>query len=362
MPQLKGKKYVQITSEIRDGVAHIRLVDTISEGGEASSSQVRLQVDSFLSQGITRAEVYANGRGGDCFEATEIANELERFGMENVSIRVGALAASAYTYLVAKFHTKANPNSQFMIHRPSMGTYGNLAELESDIVLLRNTTAQYRTAYAQKTGKTEDEIDTLWAKGDVWLTAQQALELKLIDVIEGDDELEITAEVRTMLEACGAPVIPELTNTEKTMDRKLMIAALGLDADATDEQILAAVTAAKKAQDDAAEVEETAEEKATAAAKKLVAKYVGLKHITAELAPGYETFAKHDPQGCEAALKALKPVKQLSAELNNKLKTDAATIEARAGWSYDEWMDKDPKGLEALADTDPEQFKQLFSK
>jgi ATP-dependent protease ClpP protease subunit len=359
---LKGRKGYLITSEVRSGVAYIRIVDAINEYGEASAAVVRLQVDSFLSQGITKAEVYTNSRGGDCFEATEIANELERFGNENVSLKVGALAASAATFLLAKFKSVANPNSQIMIHMPSLGTYGNIASIESDLVLLRNTTAIYKTAYAAKTGKTEEEIETLWSKGDVWLTAAQALELKLIDGITGDEELEITAEVRTILEACGAPVIPDLTTkqTDDTMKRELIIAALGLAADATDEQIETALKAAKEKADMLDGQQETAATKAEKDAKTLVAKHLNRKVIKADMVETYESWAKVDLEGCKMALEAMTPIPKLSAELKGNGHNEP-NLEARSGWTYDKWMEEDPKGLEALADTNTEEFNRLFN-
>jgi len=359
MPDVKKKRLV-ISAEVRQGVAYIRLVDAISEYGESSSAAVRLQVDSFLSQGVTTAQVYANGRGGDCFEATEIANELERFGNENVSLKVGALAASALTYLVAKFKTKANPNSQFMIHQPSLGTYGNIASIEADLVLLRNMTADYRSAYALKIGKTEDEIEKIWAKGDVWMTAQQALDMGLIDEIETSEDAVITAQDRTILEACGAPIIPEITttNTETNMDRKLIIAALGLAADATDAQIEAALKTAKDKADKLDGQEDDTESKAEAAAKKLVAKHFGRKVIKADMVETYESWAKVDPDGCKKALEAMTPIPKLSAEIKGP---DASVLEARTKWDFEKWQDEDPKGLQALADSDPDEFNKLFN-
>jgi ATP-dependent Clp protease protease subunit len=358
MPKTK-KIGVVITAEARSGVAYIRIVDAISEYSMASSIEVRSQVDMFLSQGITTAEVYVNSRGGDCFEADEMCNELERFGVDNVSIIIGAVAASAATIFLAKFRSTAKPNSQIMIHRPRLGAYGDIQKIESDIVLLKNKTADYKTAYATKTGLSEDEIETLWAKGDVWLTAQEALAMKLIDAIEGTETIDVTAEDVSILEACGAPNIPQVTQQiikEPVMEKKLLIAALGLSADATDEQIQKALEEAKSAKDtlDAqAESEETKKEKE---AKKLVAKHLGRKVFKADMTAHYENWAKLDYEGCKVSLEAMTPLPQLSAMLDQV----KDKLEARSEWTFEQWQEKDAAGLEALADTDPVAFDKLF--
>jgi ATP-dependent Clp protease protease subunit len=359
MPKTK-KIGVLITAEARSGIAYIRIVDAISEYGMASSVEVRSQVDSFIRQGITTAEVYINSRGGDCFEADEMCNELERFGTENVSVRIGAVAASAATIFLAKFKSTAKPNSQIMIHRPRLGVYGDMQKIESDIVLLRNKTADYKTAYATKTGQTEEEIETLWSKGDVWLTAQEALEMKLIDGIEGTETIDVTAEDVSILEACGAPIIPQVTQQIKkpVMDKNVLIAALGLSADATDEQIQKALEEGKAAKGQLDAKAENAKDKAKDAAKKLVAHHLNKrKVIKADMVANYENWAEHDFEGCKAALESMTPIPQLSAQLD--IVTEK--LEARKDWNFSKWEEEDPKGLAAMADNDHAAFEKLLN-
>src|SRR5690606_20888997 len=98
---------------------------------ETSATRVREIVDDFLAKGISETEVYVNSRGGSTIEAVEIANELKR--LPNVTIKVGAIAASAATYLMAKFRNSGYSNSQFMIHRPQIGTQGDIEKVKSDL-------------------------------------------------------------------------------------------------------------------------------------------------------------------------------------------------------------------------------------
>src|SRR5690554_5526038 len=102
----------RIEANIEDKKAFIRIVDYI---GSYSSDSVSLRetVDSLISKGVNSAEVYISSQGGQVFEAVEMVNELKKF--KKVVIKVGALAASAATYITSSFFTIANKSSQFMI-------------------------------------------------------------------------------------------------------------------------------------------------------------------------------------------------------------------------------------------------------
>lgn len=348
-----------VTLAAKGDTAYIRIVDIISDYGESSSGNIRTQVDAFIKDGIKKATIYVNSRGGSCFEATEMCNEFDRF--DEVNLVVGAVAASAATYLVARYSTRAKPSSQFMIHRPRLGTYGDILTIEADTKLLRNMTDDYRQVYAKKLNITEEEVDELWKTGDVWLTANEALKMGLIQGIDEAGTEKITAQDVALLEACAAPVIPTITqdnNIENTMDRNLMIVALGLSADATDEQILEAMKKHKTASDALDAQKITAQANLKTNAETLVDKAIGDKKIDAKMRDYFVGNAVKDLAGTTAYFDGLVPVTKLSAQLTGGTTTD---LEARADWSYDKWQEEDPKGLEALATTQPDEFYKLFN-
>ncbi len=112
----------------------------------------------------------------------EIVNELNR--IPKVTVKIGAMAASAATYIAASFYTIATPSSMIMIHRPKIYTGGDEKQIENDVKLLKSITDDYRLKYAQKTGLTTDQIEELWKDGDKWFTAPEALKHGFIDAVE----------------------------------------------------------------------------------------------------------------------------------------------------------------------------------
>lgn len=345
---------LRITAESKGSKATVRIVDYI--GGEtANSSNMRSMADLLANQGVTDLEVYINSRGGNVFEATEITNELKRF--KNVTVRVGALAASAATRIISEFYTIGRRTSQFMIHKPMLGTYGNVGQLEADIKLLKNITTDYLEAYAKKMGKTTDEVAALWAEGDHWMTANEALVAKLINEIEEGDE-DITDEEVALLEAAGAPVIP--TNTLKTkhpkkMERLELIAALGLPADATDAQI-AAVVAANRTKAEAYETEKAnADALRKIRAEALVNGAILGKKIMATQKEQYEKLAFADYDSVATILGQQATIPQLSAELRG----GGTVVEAHANWTIEDYLEKDPQALVKLEKENPEAYEKL---
>lgn len=361
-----------ITSKVKatasGQVASIRIIDYIGEWTDSGSRSIRYHVDAMLREGVNDAEIYINSRGGNVFEATEIVNELRRF--KNVTIAVGALAASAATYITSKFKTTANSSSQLMIHRPMLNSAGDVNQIAADLKLLENITADYKSTYAKKTGKTEDEIEALWSKGDYWMTAEEALQNHFIDEISDKEEAVSDSDVE-LLVACGAPKVPErkvnagswghepgqknVKNILSNMERDEIIAALGLAADATDEQIKAR---AKELKLKAGSYDTLlAENKATAQkrAKTLVAEAVNAKKITTEESEKYEQMAVTDYDFVAGVFAKMGTTPRLSGMLH----PGGGADNARANWTMDDYLEKDPEALEKLYEEDPEKVKEL---
>jgi ATP-dependent protease ClpP protease subunit len=363
-------------------------------GSEKNNPDVlSLLVDDAIAKGCKTAVVQISTQGGSVYDAADMVAELERFGEGNVTVYAGALVASAGTRFLTKFKSVGRPNSQFMIHKPSAGSYGTETDMENGLVRLKNTTNDYRAAYAKKMQITEAQVEALWANGDKWFTAKQALDAKLIDVIEGTAEV-IDTETTAMLRACGAPVIPvPKKQSSKIMDRDELIALLGLDASASDEQIKAAVAAKKPATQntemnkteliaslgldanatedqikdaiskmktsasahDAAQKE--AENHAKTNAENAVKAAITAKKVPATQLESLVKMYMATPKETQAMLDALPEGKALSAELDTD---NPADLEAsRKDWKLSDYLDKDPKALAAMEKGDPKRFKQL---
>lgn len=342
---------LEITAVKKGAVAFISIKGHIHEWGKASSLEFEKTVKEIKQDGAVDAELYINSAGGSCFEANEILNIIKD-NFTNVKIRVGALAASAATYFLTQFPASAKKNSQFMIHKPMMGTHGNEDEIESNLKLLKNLTADYKKAYSKKMGITEDEVEELWAKGDFWMTAQEAKKKGLIEEIE-DEEEQIDAAALLQLVACGAPIIPKAENTKTKIERmelSVLAVQLGLPSTATQAEVdakLRQVTA------DAAQVQglvqaKAEQEKAAKAAsvKALLDGAEKDKKITADQRPQWEQLANANLEQATAVIGSLKSIEAVSSQLNPG--AAAAQTAEQAKWTYADYQQNDPEAFEKL--------------
>lgn len=333
-----------------NGVADIRITDLISEWSDSSANSVRAKVDEMIASGVSEARLYLNSQGGNVFQANEIINELKKF--KSVKITVGALAASAATRILAEFRgsSEAFQNSQFMIHKPKGYFDGNEDEIESNLQMLRNVTSDYKAAYSECSGKTEDEIDALWQKGDYWMTAEQARGFGLINSIQSGKQKIKASDVK-LLEACGAPTIPEIETeiNHNKMDKDKLRSMLGLAADATDEQVEAAVKANKEKADKAAQTESALQAQAEQRAEALVIRAIlKEKKITADQKEVWLGLAKKDYEGTKMALEAMTPIEKVSNQIGG------GTVDAHKNWKLEDYLEKDPEAYEKMKVDNPE--------
>jgi ATP-dependent Clp protease, protease subunit len=342
---------LEITAVKKDKTAYIGIKGSIYRWNTASSFDVETVIKGYKADGITKAQIYINTIGGDVFEASEIVN-LIKDNFTDVKIIVGAVAASAGTYFLTQWHSTAKRNSQFMIHKPMGNPSGNEDEIEAGLKLIKNITQDYKAAYASKMGITEDEVEKLWAKGDYWMTAKEALKLKLIDAIDDEDE-KIDASARMLLVACGAPRIPKIENNQnqnKHMELSVLAVSIGLPSTATQAEVDAKLAQLVKS---AATAEGLVLAAATKEASEKTAKVKALldgaekdKKITAEQRPQLETLANADYASAESFIGGMKSITAISEGLNPG-KTGEGE-KGREAWTYADYQEKDQKAFEAL--------------
>lgn len=329
------------------GVLELSITGVIYYGWKASD--FRYEIDQALKQGITSASVYLNTAGGSVYEATEIVNQLKR--MSSVTITAGALVASAGTYITAHFPAKAYKSSQFMIHKPMTSFEGNIDQLKSEEKHLENLTQQYRDVYAGRFGKTSEEIDELW-KQDYWFNSAEAKGLGLIaEVIDGDPE--VTDETVAMMRACGCKQLPtpnKVTTYKEVipMDTNELIAALGMAANATEEQIKERIAALK-----AHEAKSQAE--STTRAERLVNKAILDKKISADKKDLYVGLAVADYDKTAALLDDMEAPKPAS----QTIQYPTQGVADKSNWTMNDYLTKDTKALEELMASDPQRVREL---
>lgn len=353
------KKNFKVEASINNDVLNLSITGRIWHGELAD--MVRIQIDNAISNGATSLQLFLSCEGGSTFEAEDVKLEIKKFAKRKV--RVGALAASAATNILTAFdEAEAHSSSQFMIHKPHSLISGNEDEISADLKLLKNITDSYRSVYAQKFKKTEAEIEEIW-KNDYWMTAAEAKELGLISTII-DEDIEYTPETISAMLACGCPTIPKPTSEKKNstknkMDINQLKAALGMPADATEEQVLEKVAENKTKADNAAATEASANQQKEQAAEKVVNQAILDKKITADMKATYVSLHKQDPAGTEAILASMKGVTAASKEIKDKPDGEMPEALGRENWTIDDYLEKDPAALDALIEKDPAAVQKL---
>lgn len=351
---------LSITAESKENVAYLRITGAIYNWNN-SAEEITQKIDEFLDAGITDVKVYLNGPGGDVFQAAEIENQIQRFPGSKTGTG-GALIASAYTSIAASLDSfEMAENGQYMYHKPMGYFSGNEDKIKKELQLLKNLTSQYKSMYASKTGMSEDEIEASWKEGDVWLTAKEAVEKKFINgVIK---KAPIDKATKAMIEACAAPTIPKVTNSQKhedIMDKKILIALLGLPSDASDAQIEAAVKAGVEAVKTNASLTKAQKQKEEKEAKEkaetLVKAALASKKIKADQVENLTKWAESDYEACEAHLKSLSPLEKVSASVKG------AAGGGGNGQPEKKFIDMTVEERDELANEDPETFRALYSQ
>lgn len=357
-PTALAEKYpLLITAEKKGEVAEIRISGGLYEWNN-STDILTSKIDKFIADGVQDVDVYINSPGGDVFCGAEIANQIKRFKGNKRGFG-GAVVASAATIIAIEMDSfEMAENGQFMYHKPSASFFGNEDKVESSLKLLKNLSAQYKKSYADKTGMSEEEIEANWAKGDVWLSATEALEQKFITgVIK---KTTITPDTKAMFEAFGVPNNPQLqieTKTDTQMkNRNQILALLKLPADASDEQIEAAVKLSTEASTKVESMTKDANEKAKKEGETFIDSAIEQKKFTADLKEKYVALWEKDPEGTKAIIEAMQVVPKASNHLDTSGEHNAA---GREKWTMEDWQEKDANGLAKMMVENPTAFAKL---
>ncbi|CAI3226940.1 ATP-dependent Clp protease, protease subunit [Clostridium neonatale] len=148
-----------------------------------SPTQVVRALKNANGQPIT---IKINSGGGDVFAGCEIYNELKNYNGE-VTIEIHGLCASIASVIAMAGKCKMSPLAEIMIHNVSTNVSGDYRDMEHTAEVLKKANKTIANAYMLKAGMSEDAAYKLMDK-ETWFTADEALELGLIDEIMYSDE------------------------------------------------------------------------------------------------------------------------------------------------------------------------------
>lgn len=377
---ITGTDLTMMRAEAVGETAMISIVGYIGDWRN-TAEDFEASINALIAEGVQNVEMYINTFGGSTFDAFEIINLIERFpGSMNVC-RLGAVCASAGTIISSSFKTViAAENTQFMIHRPWLSIDGNEDEIESSLVLLRSVQAAMLKLYAKKTGKTEQYITDRW-KSDLWMSAETAKAEGFVDEI--GQAVELKAQDFKNIKACYKDLPAAIAaavndrnpknfnpNNNTDMDVKILAATLGLDPNtATESDVNAKINQLKtnaalyeqltKSQAEEKKLENTTR---TNAAIDAAVKAKKLKD-TPENRKLYASIGETSgAEALENVFAGMNAPKKPTANIPNASQENLSDEDPeRENWSYDDWRDKDPEGLKAMAKTDIEKFQKLHA-
>ncbi|EFG1319997.1 Clp protease ClpP [Escherichia coli] len=123
---------------------------------------------------ITHINLHINSPGGDVFEGIAIFNSLKNQGA-TITVYVDGVAASMASVIAMAGDTVIMPENAFMmIHKPWGFSGGDAEDMRSYADLLDKVESVLLPAYAQKTGKTTDEIAAMLAD-ETWMSGAECL-------------------------------------------------------------------------------------------------------------------------------------------------------------------------------------------
>lgn len=155
---------------------------------DTSASSFKEDLDNLGD--VSTINLHINSPGGSVFEGIAIHNMLKRH-QAKINVYVDALAASIASVIAMAGDTIYMPkNSMLMIHNPWTIAMGNAAELRKvadDLDRIANSSKQ---TYLQKAGDklTEEKLQEM-LDAETWLSADEALEYGLCDVVEEANQM-----------------------------------------------------------------------------------------------------------------------------------------------------------------------------
>ncbi len=133
-------------------------------------------------------EIVFSSPGGniiDGFELFDFIQELRTKGHRITTGSLGYAASMAGILLMAGDTRWIGHQSWMMIHRAAFGAYGKTFEIEDEVKFVRRIESRILDIFALRSSLTRQKIKRNWDRKDWWISADECLEIGLVDEIRG---------------------------------------------------------------------------------------------------------------------------------------------------------------------------------
>lgn len=308
--------------------------------------------------GVKTVNVRINSNGGLVTDGLGIFGAIMAFREKGITVNTwndGIAASIAGVILMSGEKIYMISHGLIMVHKAWVS--GQIDEKMSNALNAMNESIS--RIFSERSGLEKPEIDDMLEK-ETWITSDRAKELNLID------------EVYKQPAAVNMASVQEIYNSYKKSSMKQVVQYLNLSEAATEAEVIAAIKA-QSVDPKVAELEkENAEMKKKvealeaeklqreAAETEVQAEAVVSEAINKGLFEESErpTLIEKAKNGLEDFKFLVEKMKVPHASISDKLKTEG---EDRSKWGFREWTQNDPKGFEALENSNPELFKKILN-
>nr|DAR87503.1 MAG TPA: Putative ATP dependent Clp protease [Caudoviricetes sp.] len=177
-----NKKFFNIIPS-ENGEVAILLYGEVGDGQRVDSSRVVAELMT-LSNQYKKIDVRINSCGGDVFSGMAIYTAL-RNSKADITIYIDGVAASiAAVIALCGKPLYMSPYAKLMLHAVSGGAWGNASDLRDMATQMEVLQGDLAKMIADRCGmKQEEVLAKYFDEKDHWLSAREALQMKLIDGI-----------------------------------------------------------------------------------------------------------------------------------------------------------------------------------
>lgn len=162
-----------------------RIVYVQGEITQQSANSIKAQLIHLEAEDPNKDIImYIDSPGGEITTGLGIVDTMNYISCDMQTICVGMAASMGSVLLAAGTKGKryALPNSDIMVHQPSGGITGTSEEIQIYCNHINKTRERLIQFYMDVTDNPRDVIEKAFTS-DTWMTAQEALDFKLIDHI-----------------------------------------------------------------------------------------------------------------------------------------------------------------------------------
>lgn len=360
-------------------VAEVRLYHEITEWYTPASRFVSL-LDEFEDEGYETLVMRIHSPGGSVFEGNAIFNAIRGSKLRTVARVDGIAASMAAVILFAFDEVEVSRRSKIMLHQSRSLTWGTAADHEEAAKLLRSINEEFIKDAVERMAMTREELEEKLQR-DWWISAEEAVELKLADRLYSTDVKLPESQAKLLSMAPGAldytklrasftgttpstqsssPITPDMSDTKKVMQLAILATALGFSSnDASESDITAEIDALKRDRAAYKALKEQVDAQRKAETKAALDEAQRAGKFTADERPMYERMAEANLADAKAFLSKLPVAKKPSDLIDNTVGGKPAPS-GNGAKKWEELTAMSADDLEAYKAKHPEAYRAAY--